>query len=178
MRRMIVHYLMVCFHCHPARHSDYGDPAPFGFSGADTVVNTSCLGVNFDPCPGSLGEYPSQAAVACPGRKVFSMQADGAAMYTLQALWTQAREQLDVTTVLFSNRAYNILHSELKRITPGRPGPRATEVLDLDNPSLDWVQLAQGMGVSGTKATTADDFNRQLESAIAAPGPHLIEVLV
>jgi acetolactate synthase-1/2/3 large subunit len=130
---------------------------------------------------GSIGQglpVATGAAVACPGRKVFAMEADGSAMYTLQALWTQAREQLDVVTVLFSNRAYRILQGELRRVGGDRPGPRASAMMRLDAPPLDWVHLARGMGVQASKASTADEFVHQLGRAIAEPGPHLIEVVL
>ena len=123
--------------------------------------------------PASVG-----AAVACPDRKVLSMQADGAGMYTLQGLWTQVREGLDITTVIFANRKYAILQFEFDRVGAHNPGPKAMSMLDLGNPDLDWVSLAQGMGMSATRATTADEFNVQLAAAMAQPGPSLIEALI
>jgi acetolactate synthase-1/2/3 large subunit len=118
------------------------------------------------------------AAIACPERKVFSMQSDGAAMYTLQALWTQAREKLDIVTLLFSNRRYAILQGELKRLGGDSPGPKAMEMLEIGNPELKWVKLAQGMGIHATRATTGETFGQQLETAIRSSGPHLIEVVL
>jgi acetolactate synthase-1/2/3 large subunit len=118
------------------------------------------------------------AAVACPDRKVFAMQSDGAGMYTLQSLWTQAREGLDIVTVIFANRDYRILKGELRRVTGGDSGITAEGLLGLDNPSLDWVKLAEGMGVNATRAEQAEEFNRQLEAAISSKGPHLIEVVL
>ena len=118
------------------------------------------------------------AAVACPDRKVFSMQADGSAMYTLQALWTQARESLDIITVLFSNRSYAILQGELKKLGGNNPGSKVLEMFDLGNPELDWVKLAQGMGVQASRAETSESLNQQLRSAIQSSGPHLIEVVL
>jgi acetolactate synthase-1/2/3 large subunit len=118
------------------------------------------------------------AAVACPDRKVFAMQGDGAGMYTLQSLWTQAREGLDIVTVIFANRDYRILKGELRRITQGIIGSTSEGLLGLGNPSLDWVKLAEGMGVSATRAERAEEFNRQLEAAISSRGPHLIEVVL
>lgn len=118
------------------------------------------------------------AAVACPDRKVINMQSDGSAMYTVQALWTQAREGLDIVTVLFSNRAYAILQVELKRLGADAGGPKAQAMLDLGDPDIGWVKLAQGLGVNASQATTAEAFNQQLESAIKSKGPHLIEVVL
>jgi acetolactate synthase-1/2/3 large subunit len=117
------------------------------------------------------------AAVACPDRKVFAMQADGSAMYTVQALWTQAREQLDVITVLFSNRAYAILQHELRNVGAAA-GPKAQEMLNLDNPTINWAQIANGMGVNASRAETAEAFTDQLAAAIYNKGPHLIEAII
>jgi acetolactate synthase-1/2/3 large subunit len=118
------------------------------------------------------------AAVACPDKKVFCMQADGSAMYTFQALWTQAREKLDVVTILFSNRAYRILKIELARAGVERPGAKAESLTDLTNPDIDWVSLAEGMGVRAGRSDTAEVFNHLLEDAIREPGPCLIEVTI
>jgi acetolactate synthase-1/2/3 large subunit len=118
------------------------------------------------------------AAVACPDRKVFAMEADGSGMYTLQSLWTQAREKLDIINIIFSNRAYAILQGELKRVGAGIPGPKAAEMLSLGNPDLDWVKLANGMGVEAGRVTTMEAFNRELEAAVRRSGPYLIEVIL
>ncbi|MCX7063898.1 MAG: acetolactate synthase large subunit [Proteobacteria bacterium] len=118
------------------------------------------------------------AAVACPGRRVLALEGDGAGMYTLQALWTMAREGLDVTTVIFANRKYAILQVELLRVGAGNPGRKAEDMLSLSRPDLDWVKLANGMGVPATRATTAEEFNNQLARSLAAPGPGLIEVVL
>ena len=118
------------------------------------------------------------ASVACPDRRVISMQADGSAMYTVQALWTQAREQLDIVTVLFNNRSYKILQGELQRVGADVTAVKAQSLMNLDNPNIDWVQIAQGMGVEATRAETADMLNQQFQAALNKPGPHLIEVLV
>lgn len=130
---------------------------------------------------GSIGQgmpVATGAAVACPGRKVINTQADGSAMYTLQALWTQARERLDVVTLLFANRAYAILQGELQRVGADSNSRKAQEMLDLSNPTLDWVQLAQGMGVEASRATTAEALADQLAAAFKSHGPHLIEVVL
>ena len=118
------------------------------------------------------------AAVACPDRRVLALQADGSAMYTLQALWTQAREGLDVTTVIYNNGAYEILAVEMARVGVAAAGPRARALFDLTGPRLDFVELAAGMGVAATRAETADDLVRQLAAALETPGPTLIDALV
>ena len=118
------------------------------------------------------------AAIACPDRPVIGLQADGSAMYTLQALWTQARENLNVTTVLFSNRKYAILQVEFMRVGAVNPGPKAMDMMELTRPDLDWVALAQGMGVEAVKATSAKEFNKALAGALANPGPNLIEAVL
>ncbi|MBK5287812.1 MAG: acetolactate synthase large subunit [Acidimicrobiia bacterium] len=118
------------------------------------------------------------AAVACPDRPVINLQADGSAMYTAQALWTQAREGLDVTTVIFANRSYAILNMELSRVGVESPGPIAKSMLDLTGPELDFVALARGMGVPAVRPEDADSFTAALERAAAEPGPHLIEAVI
>jgi acetolactate synthase-1/2/3 large subunit len=118
------------------------------------------------------------AAIACPGRPVLAVEADGSAMYTIQALWTHAREQLDVTTVLCDNGSYAILAGELSRVGGSQGGKRAGQLLDLGGPDLDFVALAAGMGVPATRATTADELADQLRQAFAEPGPHLIAAML
>ncbi len=99
-------------------------------------------------------------------------------MYTLQALWTQAREGLDVTTVIFANRAYASLQIELANVGATNPGRKALDMLDLGRPNLDWVALAKGMGVDASLATTAEEFNDQFARGIASPGPYVIEAVI
>jgi acetolactate synthase-1/2/3 large subunit len=128
---------------------------------------------------GSIGFSPpvaTGAAVACPDRKVICMVGDGSAMYTIQALWTQARENLNVVTIVFANRIYQILRGEFDGVGAGEPGTRAQDMLKIDRPTLDFVALAKGMGVPGRAVANADDFNKALAEAIAEPGPRLIEV--
>src|ERR1700761_2929943 len=128
---------------------------------------------------GSIGfstPVATGAAVACPDRKVICMVGDGSAMYTIQSLWTQAREGLNVVTIVFANRIYQILRGEFDGVGAGEPGQRALDMLKLDRPTIDFVALAKGMGVEGRAVTTADDFNKALAEAIAEPGPRLIEV--
>jgi len=127
---------------------------------------------------GSIGigiPLAAGAAVACPDRKVVSLQADGSAMYTVQGLWTQAREGLDVTTVIFSNRAYECLFGEMKNVGVQTPGQSAKDMFELDRPPLDWVALAQGMGVPAVSVEDVDQFNKQFAYGLAEPGPFLIE---
>ncbi|MEZ5571350.1 MAG: acetolactate synthase large subunit [Halioglobus sp.] len=120
------------------------------------------------------------AAIACPERKVVSLEGDGSAMYTIQALWTMARENLDVTVVIFNNRKYSILELEFSRTGArgGKPGPKAASTLRIDGPDLDFVHLARGMGVQAECATTAEEFNTLFAEAMAAKGPRLIDAHV
>jgi acetolactate synthase-1/2/3 large subunit len=116
------------------------------------------------------------AAVACPDRRVLCLEGDGSGMYTVQALWTMAREGLDVTTVVFANRTYQILKGELANVGAGNPGRRALDMLDIGRPDLGWVDLARGMGVPGRRAATLDEFAAALGASFAASGPSLVEV--
>lgn len=118
------------------------------------------------------------AAIACPDRPVLALQADGSAMYTIQALWTMAREELDVTVVLLNNQSYAILNVELARVGVRDTGEKAREQLDLSRPGLDFVSLAEGMGVPAVRVDGATRLARELEKAFAEPGPHLIEAMV
>jgi len=118
------------------------------------------------------------AAVACPDRRVLCLTADGSAMYTAQALWTMARERLNVTTVVFANRAYAVLKREFSYLGIGDPGPRALDMFEIGRPDLDWVQLAEGMGMPGTRAGSLDDFVKELRKGIKGEGPSLIEIRV
>lgn len=121
------------------------------------------------------------AAIAAPDRPVVSLQADGSALYTISALWTQARENLDVTTVIFNNGAYDILRIELQRVGAGsgaQPGPKARELLDLGSPAIDFVRIAEGLGVSGRRVRTAEELTAAMADAFAEPGPHLIDAIV
>jgi acetolactate synthase-1/2/3 large subunit len=130
---------------------------------------------------GAIGDglpMAAGAAVACPDRPVLGIQADGSAMYTISALWTYAREQLDVTTVVCNNGSYAILQGELSRVGAAGDGDRAAQLLDLGGPSLDFVALATGMGVPASRATTAEELADQLRRAFAEPGPHLIDAVL
>jgi acetolactate synthase-1/2/3 large subunit len=116
--------------------------------------------------------------VACPERQVVNLEADGSALYTIQSLWTQAREGLDVVTIVFNNRSYAVLNMELNRVGADAAGPRAKELLDLSRPDIDFVALSQGLGVPASRATTADELGDQLARALAEPGPRLVEAMV
>jgi acetolactate synthase I/II/III large subunit len=118
------------------------------------------------------------AAVACPDRPVLALEGEGSAMYTIQSLWTMARESLDVTVVIFNNRSYAILNVELERVGAQGGGPRAKQQLDLAGPDLDFVQIAKGLGVPAVRVDTSEDMTSALERALAEPGPHLIEAAV
>ena len=130
---------------------------------------------------GSIGQglpVAVGAAIACPDRPVLALEADGSALYTLQSLWTMAREQLDVTTVIFSNRRYAILRMELARVGATASGQRALEMLDISPPDIDFVALAKGLGVPATRPERAEAFVADLERAFSEPGPHLIEAVI
>jgi len=117
------------------------------------------------------------AAVAANGRKVICLQADGGGMYSLQALWTQARENLDVVNVIFANRRYAILQGELLAVG-ATPGKTANDLLSIGNPDLDWVALARGMGVEGARVETLEGFADVFGAAVKRRGPFLIEMVV
>jgi acetolactate synthase-1/2/3 large subunit len=118
------------------------------------------------------------AAVACPDRKVICLQADGSAMYTVQALWTQAREGLDVTTVVLNNRSYAILKHELANVGAGDAGRGALDMMELDRPDLDWVALARGMGVEAGRAETVQELDRHFAAGLRSGGPYLIDLVL
>lgn len=118
------------------------------------------------------------AAIACPNRPVLALIGDGTAMYTIQSLWTMAREKLNVTSIIFNNASYSVLNVELERVGAQEAGPKAKAQLDLNGPVLNFAQLGQGMGVHAVRVTTTEAFVQALEHALATPGPHLIEVIV
>ncbi|MCV7199909.1 acetolactate synthase large subunit [Mycobacterium angelicum] len=119
------------------------------------------------------------AAVAAPDRPVLNLESDGSAMYTISGLWTQARENLDVTTVIYNNGAYDILRLELQRVGAGStPGPKALDLLDISRPTLDFVKIAEGMGVPARRVSTAEEFADALRWAFNEPGPHVIDAVV
>jgi acetolactate synthase-1/2/3 large subunit len=149
--------------------------APYGFT--TNAAPHDYLGLT----GGSIGwglPVAVGAAVAKPASKIVCLHGDGGAMYTIQALWTQAREKLDVIDVVFANRSYAILNIELARVGAGNGGPKALSMLDVGSPTLDFVKIAEGQGVHATRATTAEEFDTQFEHAVKNPGPHLIEVVL
>ena len=115
---------------------------------------------------------------ASPGRKVVSLNGDGSAMYTVQSLWTMARENLDVTVVVFANHSYRILNIEMGRTGSGNPGPSASKLLDLGDPKIDWVSIAKGMGVPAVRCETAEQFETAFARAMSEPGPKFIEAAI
>ena len=118
------------------------------------------------------------AAIACPDRPVINLEADGSALYTIQALWTQAREGLNVTTLVCSNRSYRILQTQLNRAGITSYGLKTQALTELTQPAIDWVRTAEGFGVPATTVSTAEVLVRELCKALAEPGPHLIEMLL
>jgi acetolactate synthase-1/2/3 large subunit len=153
-------------------------------SSAEPILRQLAGAAGFDHLPvtgGSIGQglpVAVGAAVACPDRKVVALEADGSAMYSLQALWTMARERLDVVTVILSNRRYRILDIEMERTGAGEIGPAANEMLDLRRPDLDWVKLSEGQGVEAVRATTTDEFADCFDGAMKRRGPFLIEAVL
>jgi len=130
---------------------------------------------------GSIGQglpVALGAAVACPDRKVIALQADGSAMYTPQALWTMVREDLDITVLLLNNSSYAILNIEMERVGVDNPSAKAKSLLDLSNPTLDWVQIAEGMGMGASRANTVAELDAAMALAMQQRGPRLIEVIL
>ena len=128
---------------------------------------------------GSIGfgtPVATGAAIACPDRRVFCMVGDGSAMYTIQSLWTQAREGLNVTTIIFANHSYQILKLEFSNMGFGTPGPRALSMIDIDKPRIDWVAMGTSMGVPSVRVTDAGSFYKEMALSCREPGPRLIEV--
>ncbi|WP_045837852.1 acetolactate synthase large subunit [Hyphomicrobium sp. 99] len=130
---------------------------------------------------GAIGQGPGAAtgaAIACPGRKVINFESDGCGAYSVQAFWTQARENLDVITIIGSNRSYNILNVEFQRAGVSAPGPVARSMTGLDHPYLDWVRIGEGFGVPSAAVDSAEALARELENALSQKGPRLIEAIM
>jgi acetolactate synthase-1/2/3 large subunit len=128
---------------------------------------------------GSIGyatPVATGAALACPDRRVFCMVGDGSAMYTIQSLWTQAREGLNITTIIFANNSYAILKAEYANMGAGAPGPQAMAMIDIDRPRIDWLAMARSMGVPAVAVETAEGFHQAMVNSIREQGPTLIEV--
>jgi acetolactate synthase-1/2/3 large subunit len=147
--------------------------SPFTAGGPRHDLITLTGGAIGQGLPNAVG-----AAVACPQRPVIALIGDGSSMYTIQALWTMAREKLNVTTIIFNNASYSVLNVELERVGADEAGPKAKAQLDLTGPVMNFAQLGQSMGVHAVRATTAEAFASALELALATPGPHLIEAMV
>ena len=129
-------------------------------------------------CGGAIGiGFPLAvgASIACPDRPILGLQADGSGMYTLQGLWTQAREGLNVTTLVYANRRYAILEHEFRNVGAQTPGQRAKDMFDIDRPTLDWVSLARGMGVEAERVEDTDGLMRALARGFQTSGPYLVE---
>lgn len=118
------------------------------------------------------------AALACPDRPVITLEADGSGMYMPQALWSQAREELNVTTLIFANRKYQILRNEMTNVGVPDFGPKAESLLNLHSPAIDWVRLAESMGVPARQVTTVEQLTEAFDAAQNANGPHLIEIVL
>jgi len=145
-----------------------------------TLMATSAAHDWLEVCGGSIGggmPTATGAAIACPDRKVVTLQADGSGMYSLQALWTQAREKLNITTIIFANSSYAILKHELDNVQ-AESGQVAMDMMELDRPTLDWTAMASGMGVAGSRVDTVADFREALAQALEQQGPYLIEAVV
>jgi acetolactate synthase-1/2/3 large subunit len=153
-------------------------------SAGESVLRHLSSAASYDLLPntgGAIGQglpVALGAALACPDRKVIALEADGSGMYTLQSLWTMARERLGVVTVILANRRYRILDIEMQRTGAGEMGRKANDMVDIGRPDLDWVRLSEGMGVPATRATTADEFVAQFRAAVSEKGPALIEAVL
>jgi acetolactate synthase-1/2/3 large subunit len=150
-------------------------------SSSEPVLTALHAAASHDLLPvtgGSIGQglpVAVGAALACPHRKVLALEADGSAMYSLQALWTMARERLDITVVIFNNRRYRILDVEMQRTGAASVGPRANDMLDIGRPDIDWVRVGESMGVESMRARTTAEFLAYFRAAMLSPGPRLIE---
>jgi acetolactate synthase-1/2/3 large subunit len=141
----------------------------------------SCPHTWLNNCGGSIGfgmPVAIGAAIACPDQKVIALEGDGSAMYTVQALWTMARENLDITVLIFANQSYKILQGELTNVGVTNPGKSALEMLSLKDPSLDWVSVSRGMGVDGVRVDNIEDLVKNFKHGLKENGPFLIEVMI
>ena len=128
---------------------------------------------------GSIGQglpLAIGAAIARPDRPVITLHGDGGAMYTIQALWTQARENLNITNIIFANNSYEILKIELDRVGAVQTGQRAASMLSLDNPRIDWIQLSKSMGVPAFAPTSVEEFTKIFSNSVQESGPSLIVI--
>ena len=118
------------------------------------------------------------AGIACPDRKIIGLQADGSAMYTVQALWTMARESIDTTIIIYANRAYRILQGEMAAVGIANPGPVARDMFSIDRPNLNWTSIAKGMGMDGELVESSEDLTSAFQRGLAEQGPYLIEAVI
>ncbi|GLE54232.1 hypothetical protein ATCCBAA256_38050 [Mycobacterium montefiorense] len=149
-----------------------------GFGRPYSYLNSAAAHDHLHLAGGSIGQgipLATGAAIACPDRKVVNLEGDGSGLYTLQALWTQARERLDITTIIYANRSYKVLNEEHQIVGAKHPGPKAAAMFDLDNPQIDWVGMAESMGVEASRVTDAMSLAVAIKSAFADHGPRLIE---
>ena len=131
------------------------------------------------PTGGSIGfalPLAAGAAIACAERKVVCLESDGSGMYMPQTLWTHAREGLNILTIVFANRKYQILRLEMQNVGVTEIGPQASGLLDIDNPEIDWVSLARSFGIDAERVDTMDRFSSAIDAGFATQGPYLIEV--
>ena len=156
-----------------------------GATAAMGVINETQFGPKHDylytVCGGAIGAglpITLGASVACPERKIITLQADGSALYTNQALWSLAREQSDAIIIVLKNNAYAILNVELARVSAEPPNAAMQAMMNLDQPTIDWVQLAQSMGVRATSVSTAEGFHEAFAEAVNGKGPVLIEAVI
>ena len=140
---------------------------------AHDYLSAVCGGAIGGGLPLALG-----ASIACPDRKVIALQSDGSGMYTVQALWSMAREKADVIVIVLKNNDYAILEIELARVREGEANEKMQSLMNLNNPTLEWVKIAEGHGVPGSRAETADEFHQLLEAALDRKGPYLIEAQI
>ena len=132
-------------------------------------------------CGGSIGfgmPVAIGAAISSPDQKVISLEGDGSAMYTVQSLWTMARENLDIVVLIFANQSYKILQGELTNVGVDNPGKSAMEMLSLKDPALDWISMSKGMGVDAVKVENIEDLVKYFKHGLKEKGPFLIEVLI
>lgn len=127
---------------------------------------------------GSMMPVSTGAGIACPDRKVVTLVGDGSAMYTVQSLWTQARENLDIVTVVYANRGYKVLNNELRRVGAPTDGAGAAAMLELHAPAMDWVSIGQGLGVSSVRTDSKRAFERAFVAAMTQRGPRIIEAVL
>ena len=145
------------------------------------TLNTARPHTHLPLTGGSIGEglpMAVGAALAAPDRKVICPHGDGGAAYTMQSLWSMAREELDIIVVIYANRSYAILNIELERVGASGAGAKALSMLDLHNPEMNWVKIAEGLGVEASRATTCEEFATQYAAAMQQKGPRLIEAMI